>query len=215
MKKVVFDNPHRRKHFEFFLGMDQPHFCVTADIDIQHFLQYIREHKMPFTATVVYTIAYILNEIPEFRYRIRGKEVVEHERIHPSFTVTTEVSDVFSFCMVPFSFNASEFIDLALTKIREMQHHPSFEDEEGRDDYIFMSAMPWISFRSVMHPMHYHPVDSVPRIAWGKYREEGDKVWMPVALQAHHALVDGIHAGRFFESLEKKMQQPELFFLKK
>lgn len=192
--------------------MDQPHFSVSADIDIQQFLKYIREHKLSFTASVVYAIAHTLNEIPEFRYRIRGEEVVEHELIHPSFTVTTEVSDVFSFCTVPFSYNASEFIDLTLTKIKEMQHQPSFEDEEGRDDFIFMSAMPWISFTSVMHPMHYHPVDSVPRVAWGKYREEAKKVLMPVALQAHHALVDGIHAGLFFEYLEKKMREPALFF---
>lgn len=211
MKKVIFQDPHRRKHFEFFLKMDQPHFGVTAIIDIKKFLQYIREHDLPFTASVVYAISSTLNEIPEFRYRIRGNEVIEHELIHPSFTVTTATSDVFSFCTVPFSHNATEFINLALTKIEEMQDRPSFEDEEGRDDFIFMSAMPWISFTSVMHPMHYHPVDSVPRIAWGKYQDQGDKINMPVALQAHHALVDGVHAGQFFQLLEKKMRQPELF----
>ena len=56
-----------------------------------------------------------------------------------------------------------------------MQHQPSFEDEKGRDDFIFMSAMPWISFTSVMHPMHYHPVDSIPRIAWGKYEKKENR----------------------------------------
>jgi chloramphenicol O-acetyltransferase type A len=215
MKKIVFDNLHRRKHFDFFRQMDQPHFGVTTVIDINPFLQYIEDRGWPFTPTTVFAISYTLNEIPEFRYRIRGEEVIEHELIHPSFTVTTAVSDVFSFCTVPFSFNATDFIDLALTKIEEMQHQPSFEDEKGRDDFIFMSAMPWISFTSVMHPMHYHPVDSVPRVAWGRYEKKEDKVIMPVALQAHHAVVDGVHMGRFFQLLEKKMQHPRLFFEEK
>ncbi len=212
MKEIVFDNIHRKKHFEFFLKMDQPHFGLTFLIDITSFLQYIKREDLPFTASMVYILSYTANEIPAFRYRIRGEQVVEHELVHPSFTVMTKVSDVFSFCSVPFSYSASEFILRTIKKMEEMEYNPSFEDEEGRDDYLFMSAMPWISFTSVMHPMHYHPVDSVPRIAWGKYEKKEGKVMMPVSLQAHHAVVDGIHFGKFFELLNEKMKKPEIFF---
>ena len=54
-----------------------------------------------------------------------------------------------------------------------------FEDEEGRDDFLFLSAIPWISFTSFSHAMHYTPADSVPRITWGKSFKEGAKnFWM-------------------------------------
>ncbi|MGK0468500.1 MAG: nitroreductase [Clostridium sp.] len=32
-----------------------------------------------------------------------------------------------------------------------------------------------------------NPVDSIPRISWGKYFEESGKIKLPLSVQAHHA----------------------------
>jgi chloramphenicol O-acetyltransferase type A len=56
----------------------------------------------------------------------------------------------------------------------------------------------WVSFTSFKHPIHSQPADSVPRFAWGKLFEDGEYFKMP-SVQAHHALMDGVHMGRFFE----------------
>ena len=84
-----------------------------------------------------------------------------------------------------------------------MQSKPVFEDEEGRDDFLYLSAVPWVSFTSISHAMHYHPHDSIPRISWGKYFKDGDKTLMPLSLTAHHALVDGRNMGEYFNLFEK------------
>ena len=83
-----------------------------------------------------------------------------------------------------------------------MKSNPSLEDQPGRDDYLFLSAIPWVSFTSIQHAMHFHPHDSVPRISWGKFFEQNGKILMPVSIQAHHALVDGRHMGAYFETLQ-------------
>jgi chloramphenicol O-acetyltransferase type A len=59
-----------------------------------------------------------------------------------------------------------------------------------------------------MHPTHLHPEDSVPRFAWGKFFEEGKVVKMPLSVQAHHALMDGIHMGKFYAKVQDYLQQP-------
>ena len=51
--------------------------------------------------------------------------------------------------------------------------------------------------------MHYHPHDSVPRITWGKYFKTADKILMPLSVQAHHALIDGRHMGKYFEKTQE------------
>ncbi|WP_428866904.1 CatA-like O-acetyltransferase [Clostridium sediminicola] len=51
----------------------------------------------------------------------------------------------------------------------------------------------WVSFTSITHPIQMNPVHSVPRIAWGKYFEENGKIKLPLSVQVHHSLVDGIH----------------------
>jgi len=73
-----------------------------------------------------------------------------------------------------------------------------------------MTAIPWVSFTSVMHPMHLQPADSVPRFAWGKFFEDGKYLKMPLGVQGHHALMDGIHMGRFYAEVQDHLHHPGL-----
>jgi chloramphenicol O-acetyltransferase type A len=73
-----------------------------------------------------------------------------------------------------------------------------------------MSVIPWVSFTSFMHPMHLDPPDSVPRFAWGRFYKEGKVMKMPLDVQVHHALMDGIHLGRFYSEVQNYFNDPEL-----
>lgn len=212
MKKIEFTNPHRRKHFEFFNQMDQPHFSVCANVEITRFRSFLQKHQIPFTSGIVYLIAKTANAIPQFRQRIRNGEVFEHEQVHPSFTVLTEVADVFSFCYVNYQEKMSAFVADAQTQIEKMKINPSVEDEAGRDDFLFLSSFPWVAFTNLQHAMNYRREDSVPRIVWGKFFETEGQVKMPLSVQAHHAVVDGIHTGRYFEKIQEWLDEPELLF---
>ncbi len=209
MRIIELNGEHRKKHFEFFTSQNHPHFNLCANVDISNLLAVVKTRQLPFMITVTWLVSKVANEIPELRQRLREKTIVEHDAVHPSFTVPTKTSDVFSFCEVDYEDDFDSFLKRAQQKVAELQLHPSFEDEIGRDDYLFLSSMPWVSFTSVQHAMHYHPHDSVPRIVWGKYFHEAEKIKMPLSLQAHHALVDGKHAGQFFNNFEEIANKPE------
>jgi chloramphenicol O-acetyltransferase type A len=49
----------------------------------------------------------------------------------------------------------------------------------------------------------------VPRFAWGKFFDEGERRKMPLGVQAHHALMDGVHVGRFYETVQDYLDQPD------
>lgn len=207
MKKIVFENLHRKKHFEFFNSMNHPHFNITANVDITTFLKNIKSRELPINQCIVHLLAKTANEIKEFRWRIRSNEVIEHEVVHPSFTVPTEDADVFSFCTVSYKAAQKDFLEEAQRVQELMLTNPSMEDKPGRDDYLFLSAIPWVSFTSMQHAMHYHPHDSVPRISWGKFFEQSGNILMPLSVQAHHALVDGRHMGRYFECFQQELNE--------
>ena len=202
MKNITFQNEHRKKHFEFFNGMNHPHFNITANVEIEPLITYCKNHQLSITHSIVFLIAKTANEITEFKWRIRGADVIEHESVQPSFTVNTDTSDVFSFCTVNYNANPSIFLKDAKSISESMKTNPRLEDEEGKDDYLFLSAFPWVSFTSMQHAMHYHPSDSVPRISWGKFFDNNGKLVMPISVQVHHALVDGKHVGKFYKNLE-------------
>jgi chloramphenicol O-acetyltransferase type A len=160
----------------------------------------------------VYVIARAANAIPEFRQRIRGEQVVEYETVNPSFTILVN-DDLFSFCTVEYVDHFPEFSKKAAQNIEYVKAHPNLENDPEKDDMLFMSPIPWVSFTSFMHPMRFHPADSVPRFAWGKYFQEGDTLKMPLGVQGHHAVMDGIHMGRFYEYVQNYLLQPEIVLL--
>ena len=43
----------------------------------------------------------------------------------------------------------------------------------------------------------------LPIITFGKYFEQTGRVLLPVALQLHHAVCDGYHAGLFVSELQR------------
>jgi chloramphenicol O-acetyltransferase type A len=144
---------------------------------------------------IVYVLARAANAIPEFRYRIREGAVVEHEIVHPGTTILVD-EDLFGFATFDYVEDFSQFAAGATEKIAYFEEHLTLEDEPGRDDLLFMTAIPWVTFTSFKHPMHLQAPDSVPRLAWGKFYEDGESLKMPLDVQGHHALMDGIHVGR-------------------
>ncbi len=212
MREIIFENPHRQKHFQFFNSMNHPHFNITANVEITHLLAFLKKNSWPITPSIVYLISRVANDIREFRWRIREGKVFEYEKVSPSFSVYTEVADVFSFCNVEYEKDSKNFIQRAFKKSEKMKTEPSFEDEVGRDDFLFLSSIPWVSFTSFEHAMQHHPSDSVPRIAWGKFFEINGKIQMPLSVQVHHAVVDGRHVGQYFQKIEEMAMNPETYF---
>lgn len=207
MKIVDVDKWNRKKHYNYFRQLDYPHFSICANVDITNFYTYIKENELPFFISVLFASTKAANSIKEFRLRIREDKVVEHENVNPSFTVMTE-SEVFSFCTSNFVNEYNEFRDNTLKKIEKVKNYVSIEDEPGRDDLLYITCIPWVSFTNITHPIQMNPVDSIPRISWGKYFEENGKIKLPMSVQVHHALADGIHVGQYYNTIQEILDNP-------
>jgi len=199
----------RREHFEVFRTFDHPHFNMCANVDITTFFTFVKLHGLSFNLAIVYILTRTANAISEFRYRIRGEAMVEHEIVHPSSTIMGK-EDVFSFCTMEYVEKFSDFTTRNSEKISDVQERPRLlGEDQDRDDLLFMTAIPWVSFTSFMHPLKL-PVDSIPRFAWGKFFKDSNTLKMPLSVQAHHALMDGLHMGRYFEKVQENFGMPEV-----
>lgn len=207
MKYIDIENWKRKDHFNYFRQLDYPHFNICGNLEITNFYKYTENNQIPFFISILYAASKAANSIKELRLRIRGGNVVEHEVVSPSFTIMTD-EEVFSFCTSNFIDEFDKFKGSTSEQIKKVKNDVNLEDEPGRDDLLFITSIPWISFTSITHPIQMQPVDSIPRISWGKYFEEGDKIKLPLSVQAHHALVDGIHIGQFFNNFQEILDNP-------
>lgn len=199
MKKIDMENWPRKQHFDFFNNFDYPHFNITLDLDITRLYNYIKENKISFFRTMVYFVTKTANNIKEFRYRvINNNQVVEFEEINPSFTIMSE-ENVFSFCNSKYFPDKKRFFRSMEENIKKYKDNPAVSEEEDKIDSIYITSLPWISFNSITHPIDIKNVDSVPRIAWGKYKKENSKVLLPFSIQVHHGLMDGYHVSKYVD----------------
>jgi chloramphenicol O-acetyltransferase type A len=207
MRFIDLDSWPRREQFKVYSAFDYPHFSMCANVDMTTFHPAIKQRGVSFTVAIVYALTRAANAIPEFRYRIRGDRVIEHEIVHPSTTILVD-EDMFSFCFFEYVDGFSDFAVRATERIARVKEHPSLEGEAG-DNYLYMTSIPWVSFTSFMHPLDLRPADSIPRFAWGRFFEEGKLLKMPLSVQGHHAVMDGVHMGRFYNEVQGYFHRPD------
>jgi chloramphenicol O-acetyltransferase type A len=207
MRKIDIDSWSRREHYEFFSTYGYPHWGMVANVDLTAFYPEIKKRGQSFTIAIVYSIARASNAIKEFRYRIRDDQVIEHEVVHPGFTFLMD-DDTFSFCITDYLEDFSAFAQKAAENVAYVKANP-WVRQPASDDLLYTTAIPWVTFTSFLHPMRLQPEDSIPRFAWGKYFKEGKSLKMPLGVQGHHALMDGVHVGKFYMEIQEYFNHPE------
>ncbi len=204
----------RREHYEFFKRYPVPFFSITSSVDVAPLRKALKKRDVSFTTGLLYVITRAANGVPEFRQRIRERAPIEHEAVHPGVPILCE-GDVFRFSLLTyydsfdrFAHEASEMMELG-RRAESLLPSSFMRDGVPRDDLLYCTTLPWFSFSGMFHPVGPDPMDSVPRIAWGRFEEQGNKLVMPLNVQAHHALVDGIHVGKLFKRVEDLIQSAE------
>lgn len=208
MRHIDVETWPRREYYRLYRHFDQPHFNICANVELTAFYNALKARGIGFTVGVLYVLARAANDIPAFRYRMRGDQVVEHETVHPSTTVLSG-DGLFGFCTLDYSADFGSFAEDAAKSLLAAKQHPTLEASVARDDVLYTTSIPWVSFTSFAHPTHLHPVDSIPRMAWGKRFEESGRLRMPLSVQGHHAMMDGFHMGQYFERLQAYLGEPD------
>ncbi|MBA2704195.1 MAG: hypothetical protein H0U60_10120 [Blastocatellia bacterium] len=200
----------RRDLFEFFRNFDNPYFNICTRLDVTNLLLFLRSRPdLNVSLAYHYFALRVANEIEPFRYRLRDGRVVIHEVINGGTTVLTP-NESFTFAYFDFDEDFERFMLGAQHSISDAKASNSFEPT-ANDDTIYFTTLPWVSFTSFAHARNWGREDSVPRIAFGKFVQENERTFLPFSIEVHHALMDGLHVGRYINRLQESLDQPEDF----
>ncbi len=205
MERILdIENWNRKEHFRFFSEMDEPFFGIVSEIDCTDAYSFCKQNKIPFFLFYLHKAIIAVNQIEEFRYRIRDNEIVILDTIHVTSTVS-RADNTFAFSFIPFTSSFREFTESAQVEIDSIKNSAGLRLSEntGRMDVIHFSAVPWISFTGVSHARNFKITDSVPKITFGKYFQRNGRLIMAVSINAHHGLMDGFHAGKYLQLFEQ------------
>jgi chloramphenicol O-acetyltransferase type A len=197
----------RREYFQAYVGIDLPYINAGANIDVTNLLVFSEKARLSSYITMVHSAHRVAETVENFRYRIVDGRPVILENMSLSFTHIPEGTDLFVNVTMEYVDDLLIFHERAKAQIAAQGTAPGFDALVGRYDIIGYSAMPWIEYTHVVRTIAKLGVTSNPKITWGKYFKQANRVMMPFSVQVHHGLMDGIHVGRYFEQVQEYIEQ--------
>ena len=198
----------RRATHAFFLAFEDPWFNLTAEVEAGPTRRWCRAHESSFHLACWFAVLDAANAVEPFRQRLRGEEVWQWERVTLRTTALRRDGS-FTHVPLPDAPDFERFAPAARTAIDAALARPGLGPPPSHDAVIFGTVVPWVRFTGIQHARAGTPGDSVPRIALGRATPEGEGVRLPVSVEVHHALVDGLHVGQFLERLEAVLAEPD------
>jgi chloramphenicol O-acetyltransferase type A len=202
---------HRRELFDFFIGYKNPYFNVCARVDVTNLVSLVHERAdLRISLAVHYFALRIANEIEPFRYRLKEGKVFIYDVVHGGTTVLLP-NESFSYAYYDYDRNFDRFVSGMGAAVDELRKGSGHLKPTMRDDVIYHTTLPWISFTSFAHARTPGRGESIPRIVFGKFTKDSDHLMMPISIEVHHALMDGLHVGRYLTRIEEALAEPVAF----
>jgi len=194
----------RREHFELFRGMEQPFFSITVEVDATGLRGHCSGQDRPsFFLTALHLLLHAANDVEAFRLRIRGDRVWLHDRVDLTSTILRE-DDTFAFGHFPFLERFADFEEHGRAELERVKKPGPLWVPENNDGLIYHSTLPWFRFTAFTNAMD-GAADSIPRVVFGRCSRNGDRWVMPVAVEVHHALVDGLDVANFLQRFQHNL----------
>ena len=205
---IPIDTWPRRDVLALFRRFQKPQYAVTSRVEVTN-IRIRRADDETFSSYLacVHAVGAALHAVPELCQRIRGDQVVQHDRLVLSPTLQFPDGRL-GFTYLDWWPDPDLFMAEAGRRISEtLAGGKMTPGVDGDDGVAFLSCQPWLDFTSFDNPV-LNSDDSIPRVCWGRYTPDGTGRWtMAVALQVHHGLMDGIHVAQFFHELQEAADQ--------
>lgn len=207
LQKIDLATWPRREVFTFFSQMSNPFYMVSFKQEVTNLVKYCKESQLSFYYALIYLTCQAMNEIENFRYFLKDEEVYVYSKRIPSFTDLKKGSDQFHIVTMDLKADLRDFCQQA--KVQSSQQS-TFIEPYAEGNLIYYSCLPWIDLtaltneRDLANPKAKD--DNIPRISWGKYSKNQDKIELVISLEVNHRFVDGLHVGRFAEKLTQMLE---------
>lgn len=187
--------------FELWTKSPMPMVTFTKTFDVTRLRKVSRKRGMKFNMLLCWCIGKAASGIPEFYMLPQDGKLYQYD--HMAINVIVDnIKGGLSFCDVAVcddleAFNAN-YLHLTDTICHTCQ---DMLDPEAV--IVGTSAVTGTELDSIVN--QYSGIFNNPFVAWGRYHKGWFKTTLSLSFQFHHAQMDGSHAARFLEKLQRVM----------
>lgn len=200
----------RRPHFEYYRAAVACTYAMTVEIDVTEAVPALRAAGRNAYLAQVWALASVVNAHEEFRMCLTadGAPAV-WDVVHPSFTIFNAARETFSSVSCAFDPDFAAFHDAATAIVAEHRGaEVVFPQGAPPANSFDVSSLPWASFTGFQLNIRDAWDHLAPIFTLGRYAERDGRLFLPLAIQVHHAAVDGFHASRLVNELQALFAEP-------
>lgn len=197
----------RRATYELFRGYAQPWFSVCVLIDVSALQAAVAARKREgrpggLSIACHYMALQALRGGDALRLRLHAQGVQRLATVHAGTTVL-RADESFGFATLMHDDSYTRFARAARAAI-DAARAGAPPPETDPLAMIHCTTLPWLHFSSFSHARERGPGEDIPKIAFGQAL--GGR--LPISIDVHHALVDGLHVARYVQAFEALAREP-------
>lgn len=192
----------RAAAFELWMKAPMPMVTLFKTLDVTRLVRLSRKRGLKFNMLLCWCIGRAASRTKEFYTLPVGDRLIRYENLAVNTVVALKDGGIAT-CDIPVSESLDPFRRdyLALTaRVRE-----TGEPYDLNGDYMVIgaSALPQTEIDGAVNI--YAGFYNNPFLIWGKVRTKLWRASLPISFQFHHTQMDGGHAAKFLEDLQKEI----------
>ena len=202
----------RAQAFELWMKSPMPMVTLTKTFDVTRlrreskrrdirsaFGRLLPEGRKKFNLLLCWCIGRAASRMDEFYLLPEKGLLFKYDRLAINVIVNNVASGINS-CDIPYTNDLDKFCSdyMVLTQTASASCQSSFVDDAM---VIGTSAMISTELDSIVN--QYTDQFCNPMVMWGRYRKGWLRTTLPISFQFHHVQMDGGHAARFLDELQK------------
>ena len=195
-------NTTRASAFELWMQAPNPMVTFFKTLDVTNLIRVSKLRKLKFNMLLDYCIGAAAADVKEFYILPVGDQLLEYDAIAVNTIVKNCTGEVSS-CDILFT----PILDLFNQEYLQYtaQVAETCVDRDLSEDCMVIGTSAIVDTEIDGAVGMNSGIFNNPFIIWGKYRKKLWKYKLPISFQFHHTQMDGAHAGRFLENLQKQI----------
>lgn len=203
MQEVNPKDTSRAYAFEMWMKAPMPMVTLIKTLDVSRLRSISRKRSLKFNMLMCWCIGKAASQVKEFYMLPVGNKLIKYDSIAVNTIVVNSQGEVSS-CDIPYSEDLSQFNDDYLRLTRQVA-----ETNENYDiaDRMVIGTSALAKYEIDGAIGMYSGIFNNPFMIWGGYRKSWLKTLLTVSFQFHHTQMDGAHAARFLNLLQKEIEE--------
>ena len=202
MKEVNPQTTTRAYAFEMWMNAPMPMVTFFKTLDVSNLVKISRKRRLKFNMLMCYCIEMAASKVKEFYMLPVGDKLMEYSSIAVNTIVANSAGEVSS-CDLPFNDDLQQFNKDYLRLTQQVAQSCIDHDLSHQSMVIGTSALAQYEIDGAV--AMYSGIFNNPFMIWGKYKRTWLKTTLTVSFQFHHTQMDGAHAARFLDYIQKEI----------